>query len=69
MGSYTLRLLDVTDQVAKVFEQEYRDALDALDAAKRLASEGTIEVWTQYGRIARIKKGNQPARPEDRVSG
>ena len=69
MGHFTLRLLDIGGNIAQVYEQEYRDALDALDAAKRLSSEGTIEVWTQTARIARVKKGDQPSGPEDRISG
>lgn len=69
MGHYTLRLLDGNDNITEFYEQEYRDALDALDAAKVLASRGTIEVWTPRERIARVKKNDLPAGPQDRVSG
>jgi hypothetical protein len=69
MGHFTLRLVDLGGNIAQVYDQEYRDALDALDAAKRLSSQGTIEVWTQTARIARVNKGNRPSGPEDRISG
>ena len=69
MGFFSLRLMDASDNVTRVFEQNYRDALDALDAAKHFSSEGTIEVWSQNQRIARVKKGDRPAEPEDRISG
>lgn len=69
MGSYSLRLLDIRDNVTEVFQPEYGDLLDALDAAKELSTRGTIEVWGTFGRIARVKKDNRPSLPQDRVSG
>jgi hypothetical protein len=69
MTHFSLRLLDLSETVTEIFERKYSNALDALDAAKVLSSGGTVEVWSSYGRIARVKKNNESSDPEDRVSG
>ena len=66
---YRLLFLDLSGTVIKTLEREYRDPLDALEAAETLASESAVEVWSERGRIARIKKGNKPSGPEDRLPG
>jgi hypothetical protein len=69
MGHYTLRLLSQSEQLLQAFEREYRNALDALDAAEALSSDGTVEVWSERGRIARVKRDNKPSGPEDALPG
>jgi hypothetical protein len=69
MGHYTLRLLNPSENIMQTFERDYRSALDALDAAEVLSSGGTVEIWSDRGRIARVKKGNEPSGPQDAVSG
>jgi hypothetical protein len=69
MTNYSLRFIDLNEVVTQIYQCEYKNALDALDAAKGLSSAGTVEVWSANARIARIKKDNQPSGPDDRVSG
>ncbi len=69
MKGYRLLFLDLSGSVTKTLEREYRNALDALEAAQVLASESTVEVWSDVGRIAHVKKGNLPSAPEDRLPG
>jgi hypothetical protein len=69
MRLYTIRLLDPAGTEMQTFKKEYRDALDALDAAQTLAINSTVEVWSDGGRIARVKKGNEQSGPRDSVSG
>jgi hypothetical protein len=69
MGHYTLRLLSPSEQLLKAFEHDYGDALDALEAAEALSREGVVEVWSDRGRIARVKKNNQPSSPGDSIPG
>ncbi len=68
MARYTLHLLDHNDATIGVFECA-GDDLDALDAARDLAKDNVVEVWSNRGRIARVKKGDAPSGPEDSVSG
>jgi hypothetical protein len=69
MRLYTIRLLDPAGTEIQSFKREYRDALDALDAAQTLATNSTVEVWSDRGRIARVKKGNEQSSPRDAVPG
>ena len=66
---YRLLFLDLSGTVIKTFDREYTDPLDALEAAERYSAEGAVEVWSERGRIARVKKGNAPSGPEDRLPG
>ena len=69
MGLYTLRLFDPREKIARMYEGEYRDALDALDAAESLATDCMVEVWDDSGRIARVKQGCAPSLPSDPFPG
>jgi hypothetical protein len=69
MTNYSLRFIDLSEAVTQIYQCEYKNALDALDAAKVLSSAGIIEVWSENARIARVKKDNQPSGPEDRIPG
>jgi len=53
------------------FEQDhqFRDDLDALDAAIGHSERSDVEVWHEGKLIARVKKGNAPLTEKDRVSG
>ncbi len=69
MRLYTIRLLDPAGTEMHAFKQEYHDALDALEAAQALAINSTVAIWTERGRIARVKKGNEQSGPLDAVPG
>jgi hypothetical protein len=69
MGHYKIQLLDLSGAVTRTMEQEYQDALDALDAAEVLSSDSAVEVWSERGLIARVKKDNKPSGPEDPIPG
>jgi hypothetical protein len=69
MSHYVLRMFDPTTKVAHMVEREFSDALDALDAAKKLATDCTVEVWSDFGRVARVKKGCEPSTPSDPLPG
>ena len=56
MTHYSLRMINPDEAIVQFYECDYRDALDALDAAKCLVSDGTIEVWSDSGRIASVNK-------------
>ena len=60
MARYSLRLVNRDEVIVQIYECEYRNALDALEAAKLLSSGGAVEVWSDTARIASIKKGKQP---------
>ena len=57
MSHYVLRMFDPATKIAHMVERNFRDALDALDAAEEIATNCTVEVWSDFGRIARVKKG------------
>ena len=57
MTHYSLRKINPDETIIQFYECEYRNALDALDAAQCLSTDGTIEVWSDSVRIASINKG------------
>jgi hypothetical protein len=57
----------ICDRHQLAFSQQQR--IDALDAAEALSSDGTVEVWSERGRIARVKTDNKPSGPEDALPG
>ena len=57
MTHYSLRIVTPEEAIVQFYECEYRDTLDALEAAKRLVCDGTVEVWSDSARIAKVKKG------------
>jgi hypothetical protein len=50
-------------------DHQFRDDLDALDAAIGQCAQSDVEVWQAGKLIARVKKGNAPLTEKDRVSG
>ena len=60
MTRYSLRLVNLDEAIVQFYECEYRNALDALEAAKHLSSDGMVEVWSDTARIARVKNNKQP---------
>jgi hypothetical protein len=69
VGHYKIQLLDLSGAVTRIMEQEYQDALDALDAAEVLSSDSAVEVWSERGRVARVTKDNKPSGPEEPIFG
>jgi hypothetical protein len=58
MGHYVFRVFDPVTKVADMIERDFPEALNALDAARNLATDCAVEVWDDFGRIARVKKGD-----------
>ena len=50
-------------------EHQFRDDLDALEAAQRLAEEFAVDVWSGETLVAQVKKGNEALSIEDSHSG
>ena len=50
-------------------DHQFRDDLDALDAAIGQSHNSDVEIWQAGKLIARVKKGNAPLTEKDRVSG
>lgn len=48
---------------------DYAEDLDALDAAKVVAKNFSIEIWTNGRRVARVKPDDAPADVRDRLAG
>jgi hypothetical protein len=69
MGRYVLRVFDPETKVAHMFDQDFSDALEALDAAQKLATDCAVEVWNDFGRIARVNKGAAPSTNSDPFPG
>ena len=59
MAFYKLFLLSDSDPVGKI-QIECRDDLDALDAARSLARDRVVEVYTGARLVARVKPGDEP---------
>ena len=55
--------------VAYSTDHQFKDDLDALDAARLLSEYFSIEIWDGTKLIANVKKGNAPLNVQDRVSG
>jgi hypothetical protein len=58
MDHYVLRIFDPATKVAHMIERDFPDALDAFDAARNLATDCAVEVWNDFGRIARVCKAS-----------
>jgi len=56
-------------QAAFERDHQFRDDLDALDAAIGQSDTSDVEIWHEGKLIARVKKGNAPLTERDRVSG
>jgi hypothetical protein len=69
MGQYELRFLDAADAVLFARAHLAADDLAALQAATLQSGNHTVEVWGNSRRVARVKKGNAPIDPQDRVCG
>ena len=50
-------------------DHQFRDDLDALDAAIVQSDTSDVEIWQAGKLIERVKKGNAPLTEKDRVSG
>jgi hypothetical protein len=69
MKKFELRFLDKLEVVVLVRTFLASDDLKALVEAQRQCLTHTIEVWEGGRRVARVKKGNIPAIPTDRLAG
>ena len=65
MTTYTLFLLQDGNPVKKI-HVECGDDLDALDAARPLASNLTVEVYDAVRLVARVKKNDEAPNVHDR---
>jgi hypothetical protein len=61
---YSLRAIAPDEAIIQFYECEYTNALDALEAAKCLLSDGSVEVWSANTRIASVRKGEPFDMPE-----
>ena len=61
MTRYSLRLVNQDQATVQIYECEYRNALDAMEGAKLLTSDGIVEVWSDTAHIACVKKDKQPS--------
>ena len=50
-------------------DHQFSDDLDALDAARLLSGDFSIEIWEGTKLVAQVKKGNEPLNAQDRSSG
>jgi len=50
-------------------DHQFKDDLDALDAARLLSEYFSIEIWDGAKLIAHVKKGNEPLNAQDPSSG
>jgi len=69
MKQYELRFLDKLEFPVVVRAYAADDDLKALLEAKRQSATHMIEVWEGSRRVARVKKGDLPATPIDRLAG
>ncbi|HTT98675.1 MAG TPA: hypothetical protein VMF58_11550 [Rhizomicrobium sp.] len=69
MSEYKFFFLDETGHVYRSEDRKFRGDLEALEAAQKLRSKDTIEVWQLGREVARVKPGDGNATPSDRVSG
>jgi hypothetical protein len=68
MTLYSLFLFRNGKPAGKV-SRHCADDLDALDAARRLCADHTVEVYCDNMLIARVKQGDQPPAVTDRYAG
>ncbi len=68
MQNYRLYFLDVGGHVFSAEDQEARDDLAALEAARVRCKEHEIEIWQEARRVGRLKKGDGTLDASDRDS-
>ena len=68
MSIYRFRFFN---EVGFLYEtrHEHADDLDALDAAKLLSKNFSVEIWSDGRRVARVKPNDAPADVEDLQAG
>jgi hypothetical protein len=66
---YLLRVFDGLGQQFLLLEKEFTDDLSALEFARLLARENTVEIWDRGYRVAHVKVRDEPATVTDVVSG
>lgn len=66
MALYTMLLLQDGNPVQKI-NVECGDDLDALDAARPFACNSVVEVYSAIRLVARVKVGDEPPNPTDKV--
>ena len=69
MRNFQFRFFDRLGAMAHVTMWAAKDDLRALSEAQRQSASHTIEIWDGERRVARVKQGNVPATPLDRLAG
>lgn len=56
MTHYSLRVVDAEQAIHQFYECEYRNSLDAVEAAKGLVCDGNVEIWSDSWHVATVGK-------------
>jgi hypothetical protein len=65
MPDYRLFYLTAENHIVNHLEHSCRDDLDALDKARGLAINHSIEIWQAKRRVALVKRGDAPLHASD----
>ena len=65
MHLYRLHLLNPVGEIVEAQEHSFRDDLTALDKARALCEQYSVEIFKENRRIARVKRGDAPLTERD----
>jgi hypothetical protein len=69
VSTYRFFLVDRLGETTATETREFKDDLDALDEARKLADGCEVELWLGPMRIAHVKAGDAAHTARDRISG